>query len=123
SSKDKDEHEHKHEHEHEHEHEHDHGHGHHQKQKERKFAVLTVSSSRDEAEDTSGKAARELIEGDGHEVVNYSVVTDDTEEIRRKILDLLNSDTDAIVTTGGTGLTPDDVTVEAVRPILDKELP
>lgn len=108
----------------EHDHEHDHSHEHHHSEEaERDFAVLTVSSTRDEAEDSSGSAVIELVEDDGHEVVDYSIVTDDVEEITQTVNSHLESDVEAVVTTGGTGLSPDDVTVEAVRPLLDKEIP
>jgi len=85
------------------------------------FGFVTVSTSRDESEDESGKKARELVEGDGHRFAEYRVVPDDAGEIRDTV-ETLVGDCDAVVTSGGTGLTDDDVTVETVRPLFDKEI-
>jgi len=86
------------------------------------FAVLTISSSRSSEDDESGPIAREAIEDAGHRVAATEVVTDDAEAIRERVADR-RADVDVIVTTGGTGLTPDDVTIEAIRPLLDPEIP
>ncbi|MFB6120592.1 MAG: molybdenum cofactor synthesis domain-containing protein [Halobacteriaceae archaeon] len=103
-------------------HSHDHAHHHHD-DAELDFAVLTITSSRDEATDESGRIARRAIEDDGHDVVGYETVADDEDAIRTVVSEHVAEGADAVVTTGGTGLTPDDVTVEAVRPLLEKELP
>jgi len=88
------------------------------------FAVLTVSSSRTRAEDASGNAAEELLVDAGHEVPVRELVPDDFDRVQATVDRLLTRDgVDAIVTTGGTGVTPDDVTVEAVDPLFDKRLP
>lgn len=86
------------------------------------FAVLTISSSRSGDEDESGPVASAAIEDAGHEVAATDVVTDDEAAIRERVEEL-RSEVDVIVTTGGTGLTPDDVTIDAVRPLLDPEIP
>jgi molybdenum cofactor biosynthesis protein B len=83
-------------------------------------AVITVTSSRDTASDESGALAREAIEAAGHEVSNSAVVPDDETAIRECVE---TTDADAIVTSGGTGLTPDDVTVDALKACFDREIP
>ncbi|SFR88231.1 molybdenum cofactor biosynthesis protein B [Halomicrobium zhouii] len=104
-----------------HDHNH-HDHHHHGADETWSFAVLTISTSRSASDDRSGAVAREAIESAGHEVTVQEIVTDDEDEIAETI-DSLLGDVDVVVTSGGTGLTPDDVTVEALRPLLEKELP
>jgi len=111
-----------HDHSHSHGHDHDHNHGHEHEEESFDLGFVTVSTSRDESEDGSAEVARELIEDKGHTFAEYHVVGDDEEEIRDAVESLLG-DVDAVFTSGGTGLTEDDVTVETVRPILDKEIP
>jgi molybdenum cofactor biosynthesis protein B len=83
-------------------------------------AVVTVTTSRDAESDESGAVAREAIEAAGHDVVDSAVVSDDESAIRESVE---TTEADAIVTTGGTGLTPDDVTVDALRAVFDREIP
>ncbi|MHC1585564.1 MAG: MogA/MoaB family molybdenum cofactor biosynthesis protein [Candidatus Syntropharchaeia archaeon] len=85
-----------------------------------KFSVITVSSSRGKKEDVSGAIARKMLEERGHEVVWYSIVPDDEERIREEVV---RSKGDVVITTGGTGLSPDDVTIEAVSSLIKKEMP
>ena len=108
-----------------HEHDHDHSAGHHHADAEELgVAVVTVSTSRSLDDDPSGDAIEELVEGDGHEVVAHDLVADDLDGIQRAMLALTGrEDVDMVITTGGTGVTPDDVTVEAVEPLFDKGLP
>ena len=88
------------------------------------FGVLTVSSSRTLDSDDSGNAIVAAIENDGHAVAARELVSDDRSAIRRQVTTFVDrEDVEAVVTTGGTGITPDDVTVEAVRPLFDRELP
>lgn len=87
------------------------------------FGVLTVSTSRTLADDESGNGIVQAIEGDGHRVVERALVGDDREEIRAAVLALIEADAEAVVITGGTGLAPDDVTVDAVRPLCDRAIP
>jgi len=86
------------------------------------FGFVTVSSSRDEEGDESGDVAKKVIREAGHAVEEYRVVNDDEGEVRGAIEGFVGA-TDAVVTSGGTGLTHDDVTVETLRPMFDKEIP
>ena len=88
-----------------------------------RVAVLTVSDTRDEATDTSGQVLVERIKAAGHALAGRVVVRDDIERIRAQVRDWIDSGSvDAIVTTGGTGLTGRDVTVEALEPLFDKKI-
>jgi molybdenum cofactor synthesis domain-containing protein len=93
-----------------------------------RVAILTVSdkSSRGEREDTSGPAVRESLESAGLEVtvVDYRVVPDEHELIAEALFHLAErSDVDLILTTGGTGLAPRDVTPQATLGAIDYEVP
>ena len=87
-----------------------------------KVAVLTISDTRDEESDTSGHVLAERVKGAGHELVAKGIVKDDVDEIRRQVLAWVDAGAEAIVTTGGTGITGRDVTPEAIRPLFDKEI-
>jgi molybdenum cofactor biosynthesis protein B len=87
-------------------------------------AVVTLSSSRSLDTDTSGDTIQEILEKNGHQVHARKVLPDNLKTLQTALRGLLRSKkVDAIITTGGTGLAPTDVTIEAVRPMLDKELP
>lgn len=85
------------------------------------IAVLTVSDSRTEADDTSGRLLREKAESAGHRVLAKEIVRDDIYQLRavysRWIAD---PEIQVILSTGGTGVTGRDSTPEAVAPLLDK---
>ena len=88
-----------------------------------RIAVLTVSDTRDETNDTSGRLLADRVAAAGHVVADKAIVRDDVDAIRARIRAWATSgDVDAIVTTGGTGITGRDVTPEAVEPILDKRM-
>jgi molybdenum cofactor biosynthesis protein B len=88
------------------------------------IAVVTVSSSRSREDDPSGDIIESRAEADGHEVVVRDVVRDDYDGIQGAVDNLVGrDDVDVLVTTGGTGVTPDDVTIEAVESLFEKELP
>jgi molybdenum cofactor biosynthesis protein B len=87
-----------------------------------KIAVLTISDTRDEESDTSGDILAQRVTGAGHELIARAIVRDDVDEIRRQVLTWVLDGAEAIVTTGGTGITGRDVTPEAIRPLFDKEL-
>lgn len=88
--------------------------------------ILTISDkgSRGEREDTSGPQLREMLTEQGYSVVAYAVVPDEVaiiEETLRAWADELKID--LILSTGGTGVSPSDLTPEATRAVLDREIP
>lgn len=86
--------------------------------------VLTVSDSRTPDTDTSGELIREALEKAGHRVAWRGIVKDQPDEIRRTLLRAIaRPDVDVAIVSGGTGVAPRDATVEAVEPLLDKQLP
>jgi molybdenum cofactor biosynthesis protein B len=100
----------------------DHHHAHDAKQVA--LAVLTITSSRTSETDTGGDTIMETLADADVTVTHRAIVDDDEEMIRTEVESVAErDDIDAVVTTGGTGLTPDDVTVEAVRPLLEREIP
>lgn len=84
-------------------------------------AVITVSSSRTPETDESGQAIKDLLKEAGIEVTYYALVPDRIEHIRTALV-LAMDHASCIILTGGTGLTPDDRTIEAIRPFLEKEM-
>src|SRR6056297_865739 len=87
-------------------------------------AVVTVSSSRSLSDDPSGDVIVAGLEDAGHKVVSRDLIGDDFDGVQGSVNALVKrDDVDVVVTTGGTGVTPDDVTVEAVEQLFDKELP
>jgi len=106
-----------------------------------KFAIITVSTSRYEtygsvseprlADDISGNVMMDLISGSGFDVKTYSLLPDNETLIAGHVRELIGTeidtdmgaDIDAIVISGGTGLAPEDVTLEAVEPLFDKTIP
>jgi molybdenum cofactor biosynthesis protein B len=88
-----------------------------------RVAVLTISDTRDEESDTSGHLLAERVSGAGHVLADKAIVADDITAIRARIKSWTGSgEVDAIVTTGGTGLTGRDVTPEAIEPLFDKTI-
>jgi molybdenum cofactor biosynthesis protein B len=86
-------------------------------------AVMTVSDSRTEEDDTSGKALVDRLTSAGHILNEKCIIADDVYKIREVISRWISSaEVDAIITTGGTGLTGRDITPEAIQPLLDKEI-
>lgn len=85
-------------------------------------AVLTVSDTRTEATDTSGRAIVELLQGEGHTVVARAIVRDDPAAVTLFVRNHLTGDAQVIVTTGGTGITSRDSTFEAIDALLEKRL-
>jgi molybdenum cofactor biosynthesis protein B len=85
------------------------------------LGVLTSSDSRSAATDTSGDLIAELLAKAGHRVGYRAVVPDDLEALRAAVKEHL-AELDGVIITGGTGIGPRDVTIEALRPLLDKEL-
>jgi molybdenum cofactor biosynthesis protein B len=86
-------------------------------------AVITTSDSRTEAEDESGKLIKQKLTDTGHKVVHYTILKNDADIIRQQIKGLLmHLDVQVIITSGGTGLSHRDVTVDVVTPLLEKKL-
>jgi molybdopterin adenylyltransferase len=90
-----------------------------------KTAILTISTSvaRGVAEDISGPALAELAEAVGAEIVACDVVADDVRAIEEHLRATVRAGASLIFTTGGTGLTPDDVTPEATRAVIERDAP
>ncbi|HYV97853.1 MAG TPA: MogA/MoaB family molybdenum cofactor biosynthesis protein [Gemmatimonadaceae bacterium] len=87
-------------------------------------AVVIVSDSRTEETDESGPRARALIEDAGHSVVHRALLKNDDARVRSEVETLLSrDDVDVVILSGGTGLGARDRTVEAVHPLVEKELP
>ena len=84
-------------------------------------AVITVSSSRTPDTDTSGETIKRLLEEAGIEISHYAIVPDTIEAIRYEVIKALKC-ANCIVLNGGTGLTYDDCTIEAISPLLDKRI-
>ena len=86
-------------------------------------AVITLSSSRSLDTDKSGDIIQQLLETNGHRVHFRRLIPDSRNVLRATLRELVREkEVHAIITTGGTGLAPTDVTIEAVRGMLDKEL-
>ncbi|EKB49977.1 bifunctional molybdenum cofactor biosynthesis protein MoaC/MoaB [Cecembia lonarensis] len=94
-------------------------------EKEIKAAVLVCSDSitAGKAEDRAGKVIIQKLENLGVEVPDYWIIPDEKKVIQNQVKDLVSNNRDLVIVTGGTGLSPRDVTPEAVRPILDREIP
>ena len=87
------------------------------------ISVLTISDTRNEENDTSGKTLINKIKNSGHKISNYFIVNDNIENIRKKILELTSdSNVDVVITSGGTGLTGKDITFEAIEELLEKKI-
>jgi molybdenum cofactor synthesis domain-containing protein len=95
------------------------------KMMQRKAAVITASNraSKGIYEDASGLILAQGLRALNYEVVTTVIVSDDRALIAEQIVDALRSNIDLIVTTGGTGVSPTDVTPEATAPLLEKILP
>ena len=88
-----------------------------------RIAILTVSDTRTPKEDKSGALLAEMLATDGHQLAARAIVKDEVDQIRSQISAwIADEGIDAIITTGGTGLTGRDVTPEAVRPLFEKEI-
>lgn len=95
-------------------------------------AVISISTSRfmkygsvktpEEAEDLSGRIIVDLLENAGHKLCLYVLISDEGRSITEAIKTVVN-DVDVVITTGGTGLAPRDVTIEAVRQMIQKDIP
>jgi len=88
-----------------------------------RIAVLTVSDTRTLADDKSGDTLVARIAEAGHILAARTLLRDDTAEIAAQLRDWIDDPAiDAVITTGGTGLTGRDVTIEAMKPLFEKEI-
>jgi molybdopterin adenylyltransferase len=87
------------------------------------IAVLTVSDTREPADDKSGATLAERIEKAGHRLAGRAIVTDDGDKIRAQVRRwVADGAIDVVITTGGTGFTGRDVTPEALEPLFEKRM-
>lgn len=95
----------------------------HQAPKSVDCAVVIISGTRTEKTDESGKLIMQALKSSGHQVVSYSILKNDAALIGNKLNELLGEEKlQVIITSGGTGVSRLDITVEAVFPILEKKL-
>ena len=92
----------------------------------RRLAILTISDagSRGERQDTSGPAISEVMTGLGYVEIERAIVPDEADQIARQLVAWCDGgEVDVVLTTGGTGLSPRDVTPEATRSVIESEIP
>jgi molybdenum cofactor biosynthesis protein B len=88
-----------------------------------KTGIITVSTTRSLKDDKSGLWISKRAKKEGHEVVFHQVITDEIEIITRTVMDVIRDlSPQALLVTGGTGISSKDVTIEAVQPLFTKEL-
>ncbi|MBW1635175.1 MAG: MogA/MoaB family molybdenum cofactor biosynthesis protein [Deltaproteobacteria bacterium] len=90
------------------------------------FAVLTLSDkgSRGEREDTSGAYIKEKLNAGGYRLLAYNIIPDQKQVIIDALLDLTDRQKiDLVITTGGTGVSPTDITPEAMMEVVEREIP
>lgn len=88
-----------------------------------RIAIMTISDTRTEETDTSGALLAERLVAAGHELAGKTIVTDEIEAIRAGVRAWVDDESvDIIISTGGTGFTPRDVTPEAVKPLFRREM-
>lgn len=86
-------------------------------------AVVIISGSRTEQNDESGKLIMQTLKDNGHQVTSYDILRNDADAIRRKLDELLDDGSlQVIITSGGTGASRMDLTIETISPVLDKKL-
>ena len=86
-------------------------------------AILTISDSRSEETDESGRLLKGRLSQAGHRILSYVLLKNDTDSIRKNVEELLRQpDLQVIITSGGTGASHRDVTVETLTPLLEKKL-
>jgi len=88
-----------------------------------KTGIITVSTSRTLATDKSGKWINKQAKKERHTIACHTIIPDNQSSIRSAVCDAINTHAlQVLIVTGGTGLSPTDVTIEAVRPLFKKEL-
>lgn len=87
-------------------------------------AVITISDTRDQVTDQSGQLMRSRLSESGHSISHYQIIKDEPEQIASLVTALASqSDVQAILLNGGTGIAARDMTFDAIAPLLEKELP
>lgn len=87
------------------------------------FSLLITSDSRDEKRDESGRMARDLLTKQNHKVIEYKIVKNNPQSIIDTVKKFLkNDDIDVVITSGGTGISSRDVTVDTLSPLFEKTL-
>lgn len=85
--------------------------------------VITISDTRTKESDKSGMLMIDYLENSGHILVDYEIVLDEQSSIKKAIIKgCLNEEIDVILTNGGTGIAPRDVTIETVAQVIEKEI-
>ena len=95
-----------------------------------KISIITVSTSKyieaqkeKEVDDKSGALIRKMVEKTGYQIVSQKLIDDHIEMIRLTLLkSMYDEGAEAVIITGGTGISPRDITIESIRPLFDKEL-
>ena len=88
-----------------------------------RIAVLTISDTRNEETDSSGGLLADRLQAAGHELAGKAIVSDDIEAIRAAVRGWADDENvDLVISTGGTGFTPRDVTPEAIKPLFRREM-
>ncbi|RLF42099.1 MAG: molybdenum cofactor biosynthesis protein [Thermoplasmata archaeon] len=90
--------------------------------REIKFSLVITTDSRDENSDISGRMMKDMIEDRGYTILSTYFIKNDFDEIQRILQDLIREKADIIIFSGGTGISSRDVTVDAIKPLFDKEL-
>ena len=88
-----------------------------------KIAVLTVSDTRTEETDKSGKTLVDRLTQAGHQLADKAILKDDKYLLRAKVAQWVADEVQVVLITGGTGITGRDVTPDAISPLFDKEIP
>ncbi len=86
-------------------------------------AVLTISDTRTEKDDESGKLLMQKLNKNGHRAMSYCILKNEADSIKKKIYELLKEEElQVIIATGGTGVSRRDITIETIYPMLEKKL-
>jgi molybdenum cofactor biosynthesis protein B len=87
------------------------------------YFALTVSDTRTESDDTSGAVIRDVLDAAGHTRTGSTIVKDEPEQIRAAVVEAIDAGAQAVVITGGTGLTTRDSTFEVLTELIERPLP
>ena len=86
------------------------------------IGIITVTTTRSAETDKSGQWIKRLAGKEGHRVIDYRIVTDDRHAIVKAVTTAIDMGLHILITNGGTGISPSDVTIEAIRPLFVKEM-